>query len=87
MWTEHFICEFYALTCIHTKTTLVELSCIDTKSSDVIAKKFENMQVVHNNRGKLMGYVFAHILHVLGMKDVPATSKNPQYNDKCECIH
>ncbi len=40
--TEHFDGEFYALTCIDTTTNLVELTHIDTKSSDAIARKFEN---------------------------------------------
>ncbi len=40
--TEHFNGEFYALTCIDTTTNLVELARIDTKSSDAIARKFEN---------------------------------------------
>ena len=40
--TEHFNGEFYALTCIDTTTNLVELTRIDTKSSDAIVRKFEN---------------------------------------------
>ncbi len=39
--TELFNGEFYALSCIDTTTNLVELVCIDIKSSDVIASKFE----------------------------------------------
>ncbi len=41
LWTakaEHFNGEFYALTCIDTTNNLVELTCIDTKSSDAIAR-------------------------------------------------
>ncbi len=40
--TEHFNGEFYALTCIDTTTNFVELTRIDTKASDAIARKFEN---------------------------------------------
>ncbi len=40
--TDHFDGELYALTCIDTINNLVELVCIDTKSSDVIARKFES---------------------------------------------
>ncbi len=40
--TDHFNGEFYALTCIDTTIHLVELTCIITKASDVIARKFEN---------------------------------------------
>ncbi len=85
-WTEHFNGEFYALTCIDTTTNLVELTCIDTKSSDAIARKFENtwlaqyprpVRVVHNNGGEFTGYAFASLLCALGIKDVPTTNKNP----------
>ncbi len=44
-WTakiDHFNGEFYALTCIDTTTNIVELTCNNTKSSDAIARKFEN---------------------------------------------
>ncbi len=40
--TEHFNGEFYVLTFIDTTTNLVELTCIDTKLSDSIARKFKN---------------------------------------------
>ncbi len=39
--TENFSSEFFVLTCIYTTTNLVELICIDTKSSDAIARKFK----------------------------------------------
>ncbi len=54
--------EFYALTCIDTTTNLVELTCSDTKSSDAIARKFEQtwlawnlrpLRIGHNNHPKL----------------------------------
>ncbi len=40
--SEHFNDEFYALTCIDTTTNLVKVVHTNTKSSDVIARKFEN---------------------------------------------
>ncbi len=40
--TDHFNGEFYALMRIDTITNLVELTRIDTKSSDAIARKFKN---------------------------------------------
>ncbi len=40
--TDQFNCDFYALTCIDTTTNVVELTCIETKSSDASARKFEN---------------------------------------------
>ncbi len=99
LWTakaDHFNGEFYALTYIDTFTNLVELVCIDTKSSDAIARKFENtwlakyprlVQVVHDNGGNFTGYAFASLLHVLRIKDISTTSKNPQLNAVCEHIH
>ncbi len=66
-------------------TNPVELACIDTKLSDVIAIKFENtwlasypalVRLVHNNGGKSTGYAFAHLLHFLRIKDVPTTGKD-----------
>ncbi len=40
--TDQFNGEFDALTCIDTTTNLIELALIDNKSSDAIARKFEN---------------------------------------------
>ncbi len=40
---EHFNGEFYTSTCIDTTNNLVEQIHIDTKSSDAIAKKFEQI--------------------------------------------
>ena len=94
--TDHFNGEFYALTCIDTTTKLVELTCIDTKSSDAIARKFENTwlaqyprpaRVVHDNGGKFTGYAFASLLCALNIKDISTTSKNPQSNAICERMH
>ncbi len=71
--TEHFDGEFYALRCIVT-TNLVELTCIDSKASNVIAQKFEQTwlshylrltQIVHDNGGKFMGYVFTCLIRTL----------------------
>ncbi len=94
--TDHFNGEFYALTCIDTITNLVELTCIDTKSSDAIARKFENTllapyprlaQVVHDNGDKFTGHAFTSLLCVMGIKDVPTTSTNPQSNAICEQMY
>ncbi len=70
-------CEFYDLICIDTATNLVELICIDTKSSDTIARKFEQTwisqyprtdQIVHDNGGKFMGNAFSCLLRNLWIK-------------------
>ncbi len=71
---EHFNGDFYALTCIETTTNLVELACIETKSSDAIAMKFENTWLAHypwmtkffhNNGGKIMRFAVEFLLCVL----------------------
>ncbi len=36
----------HALTCIDTTTNLVKLGCINNKSNDAIARKFENIWLV-----------------------------------------
>ncbi len=94
--TENFDGEFYALTCIDTTKNLVELTTIDTKSSDAIARKFEQtwlawyprqICVIHNNGGKFTWYAFTCLLQLLGIKDLPTTSKNLQSNSICEQMH
>ncbi len=93
--TENFNSEFYTLTCIDTATNLVELARIDTKSSDAIAGKFEQtwldqyprLCVIHDNGGKFTGYAFTQLLCLLGIRDVPITSKNPQSNALYEQMH
>ncbi len=94
--TDHFNGEFSALTCIDTTTNLVERVCTDTKSSDGIARKFENTWlaqyqrlawVIHNSDSEFTGYEFASLSCVLGIKDIVTTSKNPQFNAICEHMH
>ena len=94
--TEHFEGEFFALTCIDTTTNLSELVRITTKSSDNIARKFEQtwlaryprpMRVIHDNGGEFTGYAFSHLLRVLNIRNVSTTSKNPQSNAICERMH
>ncbi len=87
--TDHFNGEFYALTCINTTTNLVDLTLIDTKSKDAIARKFEKTwlaqypraaRVEHENGGEFTGYAFASLLHALRIKDVPTHSLMPYVN-------
>ncbi len=93
---EHFNCEFYALTWIGTRTNLVKLVCFDTKSSDIIARKFEQTRLawyprpvwfVHDNGGEFTSYAFVQLLHFLGVKDVLTTSKKPWPNATCKHAH
>ncbi len=44
-------------------------------------------KLVHDNGGKFIGYAFDSLICVLGIKDVPTTSKNPQSNAICEHMH
>ncbi len=94
--TEHFSGEFYALTCIDTTTNVVEIVYIDTKSSAAIARKFEQTLLVQyprlicvilDNGGEFKGYAFTCLLGLLGIKDVPTTSKNLQSNAMCKQMH
>jgi hypothetical protein len=42
---------------------------------------------VHDNGGEFTGYDFQRQLQILGIKDVPTTSRNPQSNAICERMH
>jgi hypothetical protein len=66
---------FNALTCIHPVTNLVELTCIDNKTSAHIAMKTENTwlawypkpeRCIHNKGGEFMGYEFQRMLTMNG---------------------
>ncbi len=46
--TYHFNGKFYAQTCIDTTTNLVELVCVDIKSSDAIPKIFQHTWLVQS---------------------------------------
>jgi hypothetical protein len=88
--------EFNALTCIDPVTNIVELTRIDRKTSQHIAKKFENCwlsrypmpkKCVHDNGGEFIGWEFQELLEKCGIKDSPTTSHNPQGNAVCERMH
>ncbi len=84
--SEHFTGESYdVLKCIDTTTNLAKFICIDTKSRDDIARKFEQTRlagyprlvcVVNNIGGKFTRYAFTRLLCILNVKDVPTTTKN-----------
>ncbi len=88
---ENFSGEFYALTCIYTTTILVELVYIDYHCKDIwktrLACYLRLMHIIHNNGGEFTGDAFTHLLHILNIKDVSTTSKNPQSNTMCKCMH
>ncbi len=80
---------------IDTITNLVELTPIDSKASDIIAKKLEQtwiawypraIQVVDDNDGEFMGYtyIFTCLLRMLEINDVLMTTKNPKSNVICK---
>lgn len=88
--------ELNALTCIDTTTNLVELTRIDDKSATHIRDKFTQawlcrypfpQRCVHDNGKEFTGYEFQRRLQILGIKDVPTTSRNPQANSVCERMH
>ena len=88
--------ELNALTCIDTTTNLVELIRIDKKEMGHIRDKFTQawlcryplpQRCVHDNGKEFVGYEFQRRLEILGIKDVPTTSRNPQSNAVCERMH
>ena len=88
--------EFNALTCIDPVTNLVELIRIDRKTAEHIRTKFEQAwlarypwpkRCIHDNGGEFTGAKFQQLLELLGIKDVPTTSRNPQSNAICERMH
>lgn len=89
-------CELKALTCIDTVTNLVELVRLDNGTAEHCRDKFTQAwlaryplpaRCVHDNGGEFTGYEFQRRLEVLGIKDVPTTSRNPQANAICERMH
>ena len=88
--------EFNALTAIDTSTNLVEIICIDCKSSEHITNRFSQSwmarypwpkRCVHDNGGEFVGWEFQQFLDKCNVKDVPTTSRNPQANSICERMH
>ena len=90
------IYEFSALTSIDRVTGLAELIKIDNKTSEHVAKKFEEawlsryprpFSFCHDNGGEFTGWEFQKILSDFGVKDIPTTSRNPASNSICERMH
>ena len=88
--------EFSALTSIDRVTGLPELIRIDEKTSAHVSKKFEESWLAryprpllccHDNGGEFNGWEFQSLLHQLGIKDVPTTSRNPASNGIVERMH
>jgi hypothetical protein len=88
--------DFNALTTIDTLSNLVELVCIDDKTSAHIAKKYAQVWLtrylwpaccIHDNGGEFIGPEFQLLLEGCRIKDVLTTSKNPQANAICEGMH
>ncbi len=88
--------ECNALTMIDTVSNLVELVQINDKTSAHIAKKYAQVRLtqypwparcIHDNGGKFIGPAFQLLLEGCRIKNVPTTSKNPQFNAICERIH
>ena len=85
--------EVYALTIIDTASNLVELVQIDNKSSENIARRFNNTwlarhpqpkSVIHDNGGEFTGQEFQGLLYNLGIKPSRTTIKNPLSDAICK---
>ena len=88
--------EFNALTCIDPVTNLVEIIRINNRTAIHVAQQFENCwlswyprpnRCVHDNGGEFKGEGFQLMLQRHGIHDSPTTSRNPQGNAVCECMH
>ena len=91
------IYEFSALTSIVRVTGLTELIRLDNKTSEHVAKKFEEswlsrypqpFSCCHDNGGKFTGWEFQNCyIHDFGINDITTTSCNPASNGICERMH
>ena len=81
---------------IDTVSNLVELVRINDKTSAHIAKIYAQVwltgypwpaRCIHDNGGEFIGPEFQLLLEGCRIKDVPTTSKNPQANAICKCMH
>ena len=90
--------ELNALTCIDTALNLGELICIDNKTAEHIRCKFTQswlcqypcpVQCLHDKGGEFIGQNINGYWKssASSIKDVCATSKNPQSNAICERMH
>ena len=89
--------EFSTLTSIGRVTGLVELIRMDNKTSEHVAKKFEEswlsrypqpFSCCHDNGGKFTGWEFQNCyIHDFGINDITTTSCNPASNGICERMH
>jgi len=88
--------EFLALTCIDPVTNVVEMVCVDNKSSAHVAQQFKNLwlsryprpqRCIHDLGGEFIGWEFQELLQQAHIEDAPITSKNPQANAICERMH
>ena len=85
-----------AFTCLDPITNIVQLICINGKSSPHISDQFKDCwllryprpnQCVQNNGGEFIGWPFKQLLHRFGVNGVTATVKNPQSNAICKRMH
>ena len=88
--------EFLALTCIDPVTNLVEIKRIPDKSSETVAREFENLwlsrypkpnRCIHDNGGEFIGPDFTQMLSQNNIEPKPTTKQSPQSNGICERMH
>ena len=86
----------HALTIIDMATTLYEIVRIEEKTSEHIAKKFEQtwlaryprpVKCIHDRGGEFIGPAFQSLLMRIDCVAVPITAKNPQTNAVIERQH
>jgi transposase InsO family protein len=88
--------DIQALTTFNPATTLSEVLHINDKSSKHILNLFKNNWLAQYTRpvcvifyqgGEFTGGPFQAILHHNGIQPAPTTTKNPQSNAVCKCMH
>ena len=87
---------FNALTMIDPDTNLMDACCINNKTAQHVATKFEDTWVahyprptryIHDQGGESTGYHFLQMLKANGILSQPITIKNPQGNAICKRMH
>jgi transposase InsO family protein len=88
--------KFSALTIIDLVTNLVEIVCVNNKTSSAMTAHFVNawlacfpkpISSVHDPGLEFIGWNFQEILHHNNIQSCCTTTKNPQANAICEWMH
>ena len=88
--------EFHTLTCIECVTNVPELICINDKSIEHVAAKFEECWLsryprsemcAHDGGREFIGHQFQALLYSFGVVNISTNANNPQVNSVCKRMH